>query len=350
MDEYEIASTKVIPYLIEQLKWPATLISEYGRVPVQVGTSIAWADLVCYLAWRNKPSPYLLVEVKQEGEDLEQWTPQAESYALMLGAPFFVITDGAEYLFYLTGKSQGDSVRLQSKTSVPLPSEDYLPDKVDFVSFPPQLDPLVDLFFQALKSDTKFLKDTIWHSECLEYWNKKVFAKLDKVNKEDLREGILRHMMPGRKPVTDALLKAIKDDFAKIKKVLRFIADWKGDPVQNLNRLLDRRSDLHIKMFGPFIVTQLLAAAHPSSYGVLQDSIASALKDLQMTHVVIKTGVANGYVYANEICKRIYREKLEGRVKNMNLGLAKGFELVAVHNFLWHYYENYKKGKPWGGG
>jgi hypothetical protein len=102
-------------------------------------------------------------------------------------------------------------------------------------------------------------------------------------------------------------------------------------------------------MLGPFIVTQLLAAAHPGDYGVLQDNIASALKDLRMTHVVVKTGVANGYVYANDICKRIYRDKLKSRIEKANLGLAAGFELVGVHNFLWHYYEYHKKGKPWSG-
>jgi len=349
MNEYEIATTKVVPYLKEQLKWPAVLISEYGRVPVQVGTSIAWADLVCYMAWRNRPSPYLLVEVKQEGEDLGQWVPQAESYALMVGAPFFAITDGTEYLFYLAGRSQGDSVRLQSRKDIPLPSESYLPSEIDFVAYPRELDPLVELFFQALKSDTKFLEDTIWHSKCLEYWNKNILTDLDNVTSQNLRIGVDRFMMSGRKPVRKALLKAIDDEFAEINKVLRFIRDWQGDPVQNLNRLLDVRSDLHIKMLGPFIVTQILAAAHPGDYGVMQDSIASALKDLQMTHVVVKTGVANGYVYANGICNRIYRDKLESRVKEMDLGLAKGFELVAVHNFLWHYYEYHRKGKPWGG-
>lgn len=349
MDEYEIATTKVIPYLKEQLKWPAALISEYGRVPIQVGTSIAWADLVCYLAWRNRPSPYLLVEVKQESEDLEQWAPQAESYALMLGALFFAITDGTKYLFYLTGRSQGNSVRLQSKTNIPLPSKGHLPANMDFVSFPPELDPLVELFFQALRSDTEFLKDTLWHSKCLEYWNKNVFANLDRITKEDLRRGVDKYMMPGRKPIEQALLETIDGNYGKIKKVLRFIAEWQGDPVQNLNRLLDYGSSLHIKMLGLFIITQLLAAAHPGDYVVMQDSIASALKDLRMTDVVVKTGVANGYFYVNDICKRIYRDKLESRIEKMNLGLAKGFELVAVHNFLWHYYEYYKKGKHWGG-
>ena len=348
-DEHEVATTEVLPHLTDRVKWPAALISEYGRVPVQVGTSIAWADFVCYLAWRDRPSPYLLVEVKQKGEDLEQWVPQAESYALMLGAPFFVVTDGTKYLFHLTGRSQGNSVRLRSRTSIPLPCAHCLPGTIDFVSYPPELDPIVELFFQALKDDTKFLEDTVWHSKCLEYWNRSIFADLDRVTRKQLRTGVERYMMPGRQPVRISFLKAIDDDFAKIKRVLRFIADWKGDPVQNLNRLLDTNSDLHITMLGPFIVTQLLAAAHPRDFGVLQDSIAKALKDLKMTHVVVKTGVANGYVYTNDICKRIYRDKLEGRVEKANLGLATGFEFVLVHNFLWHYYEYYKKGKPWGG-
>jgi hypothetical protein len=268
---------------------------------------------------------------------------------LMLGVPFFTITDGTEYLFHLTGRSQGDSVRLQSETDIPLPSEDYLPNSIDFVSFPPELDPLVDLFIQALRTDAKFLEDTVWHSKCLEYWNRNIFADLDKVTKADLRTGVDKHKMSGRTPVTKALFEAIDNHPDKIRKLLRFIADWQGDPVQNLNRLLDTRSELHISMFGPFIVTQLLAAAHPGDYGVMQDSIADALKDLQMTHVVVKTDVANGYIYANNICKRIYSDKLASRIEKMNLGLAKGFELVAAHNFLWHYYENYKKGKSWGG-
>jgi len=46
---------------------------------------------------------------------------------------------------------------------------------------------------------------------------------------------------------------------------------------------------------------------------------------------------------------RIYKEKFKSHVDMGRFGLAPGFELVTVHNFLWHYYEYYKKGKSWGG-
>jgi hypothetical protein len=91
MGEYEIATQRVLPYLRKTLKWPSSLIRGYGRVPIQVGTSTHWADLVCYIVHESKPHPYLLVEVKREGLDLEQMTPQAESYSLILGAPFFFV-------------------------------------------------------------------------------------------------------------------------------------------------------------------------------------------------------------------------------------------------------------------
>jgi len=37
---------------------------------------------------------------------------------------------------------------------------------------------------------------------------------------------------------------------------------------------------------------------------------------------------ANGYIYINEICKKLYKEKLEDRLKEW------GFGLQATHNFL----------------
>jgi hypothetical protein len=101
-------------------------------------------------------------------------------------------------------------------------------------------------------------------------------------------------------------------------------------------------------MLGPFIITQLLAAAHPGNDVVIQDNMASPLKDMQMTDVAIKTGVVNGYLHANDICQRIYRDKLESRIGKVQLGLAKGFELVVVRNFPWCRYKYYRKGKAWG--
>ena len=113
-----------------------------------------------------------------------------------------------------------------------LPSGDSLPSNIDFVQFPPELDPLVELFFQALKNETKFLGDTIWHSKCLEYWNKNIFANLDGVTQQDLKEGVEKRMMIQHPPNRKALLEAIKEDFMKVKRVLTFVADFQGDPVR----------------------------------------------------------------------------------------------------------------------
>lgn len=345
MGEYEIATTKVLPYIRTELRWPETLISKYGRVPIQIGTTVAWADFVCYMAWRNRPRPYLLVEVKRQDVDLQQCISQAESYALILGTPFFVVTDGTKYHFFLRGASQGESIRLESKP--PLPSGKSLPNNLDFIQFPPEIDPLVQLFFQALKNDAELLEDTKRHSRCLEYWNQNVFANLDKVSARTIRQGIEDNMMVQRPPNKYALLRVLNDDFSKVKKVLRFVSDFGGDSVQNLNRLLDRAGELHIRGAGLFVVTQLLAAAHPSEYVVLEDNIARALKDLGMTDVVVKADIANGYIYANELCRRLYRDKLKEGILEGNFGSAPGFELVSVHNFLWHYYAYFKKKGTW---
>lgn len=87
MKEYEIAVEKVLPHICEKLGWPEQLISAYGRVPVQIGSSMVWADFVCYIKKEQKAAPWLLFEVKQPGTSLEQALPQAESYSLILDSP-----------------------------------------------------------------------------------------------------------------------------------------------------------------------------------------------------------------------------------------------------------------------
>lgn len=44
MNEQEIAYKKVNPYIQKNLNWPDHLISEYGRVPVQIGGNVKLKD------------------------------------------------------------------------------------------------------------------------------------------------------------------------------------------------------------------------------------------------------------------------------------------------------------------
>jgi hypothetical protein len=97
MNEYEVAVKKVAPYIQNKLRWREELVSSYGRVPVQIGGSTVWADIVCYISFEQKAVPWLLIEIKQPEAILEQAVPQAESYSLILGAPFFCVTDGDNF-------------------------------------------------------------------------------------------------------------------------------------------------------------------------------------------------------------------------------------------------------------
>ena len=132
MNEYEIATTKVRPYLTDTLLWPDKLISNYGRVPVQIGTKIAWADFVCYASEHQKAIPWLLVEVKRPDEPIGQAVPQAESYAIILGARFFAVTDGNDYRFYITGASQGKAIQLADASNIPIPTTMHLETGTEF--------------------------------------------------------------------------------------------------------------------------------------------------------------------------------------------------------------------------
>ena len=97
MNEYNIALKQVLPHLIDVYKWPKEFISNYGRVPVQIGTSIVWADFVCYINHDQKISPWLLIEVKQKKSLTEEAIAQAESYSILLGSPYFCVTEARRY-------------------------------------------------------------------------------------------------------------------------------------------------------------------------------------------------------------------------------------------------------------
>lgn len=94
MSEYATAKQQVLPYLYNELKWPPALISDYGRVPVSMGGTTVWADFVCYISRESRAIPWLLVEVKKKDSSFDAAFSQAESYSLMLRAPFFLVTNG----------------------------------------------------------------------------------------------------------------------------------------------------------------------------------------------------------------------------------------------------------------
>jgi hypothetical protein len=338
MNEHEIAIQKILPYLRKSLRWPERLISSYGRVPVQIGSSTVWADFVCYIAKGHKPAPWLLVEVKQSGAPLEQAVPQAESYSLILGAPFFCVTDGREFQFFSSGSSQGTSIRLQAHP--PIPAAEYLAAGVEYVSFPPIIDGLIELFLAGLRDEPKFLADTRKHDADARALHDKVFQRISVLSPQDVKRAIEDHVMIKR-PNRNRIFSKIDQNFAKFKALLKFMRDFLGDPAVNINRLLDHQGPFYIPGAGLFFISQLLAGAHPDEYVVLEEAVPNSLRCLGITDILVKNDTANGYVYINDICKKLFRDKLKPRLTEYGFGLA------AVHNFLWHYHTHYRVVKKW---
>jgi|SRR3989339_845007 len=345
MNEYEIATKKVLPHLCKNLNWPVQLISAYGRVPVQIGGSTVWADFAFYISKNQKAVPWLLVEVKQAGTPLEQALPQAESYSLILGSPFFCVSDGDNFDFYMTGDSQGKSVKLKNGCLPPVPSSEYLESGVEYVSFPKEIDNIIDLFFVGLKQEKEFLEDTKRHDEASKQLYEKVFQRIDFLSPQELKD-IFKQFKQNeyimiKPPNENKLFKQIDENFDKVKGVLKFIRDFEGDPVINIDRIMDKNENLYLKGCGIFFISQLLAGAHPNDYVVLEEKVSKALRYLGVTDILVKNDTANGYVYINEICKKLFKDKLENRLKEYEIGLA------SVHNLLWHYYDCYRTKKKW---
>lgn len=339
MDEYQIAKQKVLPYIINALKWPEKLVSNYGRVPVQMGVDTKWADLVCYISQGWSFVPWIVFEVKQPSVGVEQAIPQAESYSLILGAPYFCVTDGTDYKYYATGKSQGKSIGL--KGMPPTPNDVYINIGLDNPVFPSNIDNLIDLFILGLKNEKKFYEDTMFHHNSTIGLYNEIFMQLNNISPQKIKDCFEEYIML-KTPNRLQIYKEIDINFSKIKSLLKFIKNFDIDPVLGIQELLSNDM-IKIKGGGIFFITQLLAGAHPDEYIVLEENISKSLLHLGIVDIVVKNDTANGYIYINDICKKLYNSKMKKKL------YSEGFDigLASVHNFLWHYYVHYLNTNRW---
>jgi hypothetical protein len=203
------------------------------------------------------------------------------------------------------------------------------------------LDSLVDQFVTGLHKEPKFLDDTKNHDKCVRQLNQRIFQKLSKITQQELKQAIQDHVMM-KPPNRNTVFGEIDKDFSKVKKFLAFLAEFSGDPVTNVNELCNDSSALKIRGGGIFFITQLLAAAHPDKYVVLEENVSRALRHLGITDILVQNDTGNAYIYINEICKKLYQDKLKNRLKEFGFGMS-----AATHNFLWHYYVHYRKNGIW---
>jgi type I restriction enzyme M protein len=138
----------VLPFL--EATYGASMVDhKFQRIPVRFGKQTKWADSIIYRAKINGKEPYILVETKAENEPLDK--DQAESYAVVLKTPFFLVTNGKNWIWYETGERQGESVRLDGKIPKPFPSSKA------------EIEPFKSL--NEFRRILQFCHDIIWRSE-----------------------------------------------------------------------------------------------------------------------------------------------------------------------------------------
>ena len=368
MSEKEIAEKRVIPYL-EELGWPKQLITQYGKVPVQMGTDVKWADIVSMVVDENDLAlPYLVVEVKTKLRDLNTILAQAESYSKFLDTIYFAITDGVKYLFYHR-KPAGGYLRIGN---IPVPDKDHLA-VTQYTKFRPgfilcarteiaaeesinqykkEFLDKVDAYFNLMTSNKDYLgrgkrytlkNDAIWHYLAIKKIKALVQKEVGSIRPTEFKVFFIENIMSEKQPNVNRTFAEVDGNFDKIKAFLRFVREFKGDPEKNLIRLFDRNDELHIGGMGPFIVSQFLAGAHPTEYAIVEHRMVNTMKEMGLIDARVKSNTARGYLYVNEICKRLRREVFEKKIEeNRNkftFEFDEDFELALIHEFFWEYEE-----------
>jgi len=367
MNEKEIAETKVVPYL-EKLGWPKQLITQYGKVPVQMGTEVKWADIVVLFVDENDSAiPYLVIEVKTGLANLHEILAQTDSYSKLLDAQYFVITDGENHLFYQR-RPAGGYIKINN---IPIPDKTHLTVteqtrfKAGFIlcSKPSieatkqttpyrELEKKIDDYFGLMeegkyywgKSRRYTLRhDITSHYRCIEWIHHMVHDDTDSLTPNKFIDNFENYIMCYRPPNKNRIYSDAHNKFVKVKSFLKYIRDFKGDPEENLSHLFDSTDELHIDGMGPFIISQFLAGAHPKEYTVIEDRMVNTMKNLNLIDTKVKSGTPKGYLYINEICKKllneVFRKKIEENKHRLGFKINEDFGLVLIHEFFWEYEE-----------
>lgn len=169
----------------------------------------------------------------------------------------------------------------------------------------------------------------------------------DSLNPDDFKGVFDNSVMCDRPANKKHIYSDVYNDFDKVKAFLNFVGEFVRDPESNLNRLFDRTSELHINGMGPFLVSQFLAGAHPKEYTIIEDKMVNTMKNLGLIDTKVKSDTARGYLYINDVCKNLYNEVFNKKIKEHkdNLGsrfvklIDEDFSLIVIHEFFWEYEE-----------
>jgi len=296
LSERQIAEEKVKPYLIKR-GFSEDLISDYDSVFVQFGTTTGRVDFVCYHIRGDRKLPFLVVEVKTPKEDLDPI--QAESYAQRLDAPFFAVTNGEEWHWYLTGKGQSNSIRL---SDCPLPlAYTRLEAQAIEVEHKRDVLELIKIYEEKLENDSRkcpgnykncrFMERPYRECDSCLIWNvvwinwsldqlEKLYAKFRQMRVSHLI-GILasRDVLWSVYPQNAMMIsKWIQKDVKRAKDTIAYLINERISVEERFDNVVAGR--YHIPGIGPFLASMLFAGIDRRKYTIISSRNLEGLKRL----------------------------------------------------------------------
>lgn len=366
MKESEIALTKVVPFL-EQLGWSKQLITKYGRVPIKMGTSENYADLVAlYIDDNHFAYPYLLVEVKNSLKNLEEIKAQANSYCKQLDVPIFAVTDGINYRYYQRNPRGGGYIEIDNlpipssnhrtvtektvfKMAFPMLSEQQITASIQHTQFQ-DLSKTMDSFFSLIAKDQYFRgtasyslrQDFSWHYKSIKAIHNFVHnSDIENIEAQSFLDFFSDNIMCGRSANQIHIALDAQTDMPKIHKFLGLLKNFMASPDESLERLFNTNDELHIRGIGPFITSQFLAGAFPKEFAIIEDRMVNTMKKLKLIDVAVNPSTPKGYLYICDILKKLKTNIIEKVIEDYRTKL--GFKvdedvgLIVLHEFFWEY-------------
>lgn len=340
MSELEIALNIVKPYLVDTYKYPIDNIEGYGRVPIQIGSTVVWADFVFnYYNKFSQRKAFAVIEVKEcDDPEVDFAIPQAESYAQRINAPFFCCTNGNVYNWFMTGISQGESIPINGSPTLPSSEHIMKPEKV-YIS--PYLHEAINNFESSIDSEISIGKidgiydDTKWHNDSTNNLYEILQKDLKAKDKQIVLQALEKNIMKSR--AKTQLLNNIENDFSRFISLIERLKDVHIPIEERLESCLGSQSKYGMSQCGLFSLTQILAGVFPREYTVIEYNATKAMQRFQLTNINFEVNTIQDYLYFNQICVNLYNH-----FKNLN-----NFNLSYVHNFLWHYEKEYLQNGEW---
>lgn len=329
--EIGIATEKVYPYLLKDIGFAPSCIQGYGRVPIQIGGSVVWADYVCFYYTKSKQKKaFCVVEVKKcLDNDVDLAVPQAESYAQRLNAPYFCCTNGSVFTWYMTMYSQGEHIKLSGPPRLPDPVFLVKPDKIYISAY---LYEAIDNFENEVGKKKELYKNCEGHHKSTENLHNLLTNNKTLDQKQMTVNALKENTMYSRSKAQ--LLKNILNDYDKFLKLISSLSNEEMDILERMEKYED--PSCSISGGGPFFISQILAGLFPTKYTVVHQNETRSMQRFQLTDINFEVTTARDYLYFNEICIELFKY----------FHNPFHFNLSYVHNFLWHH-ENYLSKGSW---